>query len=113
MGVAAHTGEVIKKLTYEGLFAVGVGESVTNVHEDIHMCTPDEGSNMLSGWAEMEGAGCVCHREQNCLGKALSVDVIQDVLKKIKSTCAHFHRSDKVFMYHVCFVNSLYLYVNG
>ncbi len=68
---------------------------------------------MLSGWAEIEGTGCVCHREQNCLGKALSVDVIQDVLKKIKSTCAHFHCFDKVFMCHVCFVNSLNLYANG
>jgi hypothetical protein len=86
MGVAAHTDEDIKKLTYEGLFVVGVGESVTDVHEDIQMCTPDEGSNMLSDWAEIEGAGCVCHREQICLRKALSVDVIQDVLKKIKST---------------------------
>ena len=96
MGVEAHTGEVIKKLTYEGLFAVGVGDSVTDVHEDIHMCTPDEGSNMLAAWVEMEGAGCVCHREQNCLGKALAVDGIQDIIKKIKGTCAHFHRSDKV-----------------
>ncbi len=47
-------------------------------------------------WVEMEGAGCVCHREQNCLGKALAVDGIQDIIKKIKGTCAHFHRSDKV-----------------
>ena len=66
------------------------------------MCTPHEGSTILSALAEMEGASCVFHREKNCLRKALSVDVIQDVLKKIKSTCAHFHRSDNVFLHHVC-----------
>jgi hypothetical protein len=39
--VAAHTGEVIKKLTYEELFVVEIGESVTDVREDIYMCTSD------------------------------------------------------------------------
>jgi hypothetical protein len=92
MGVAAHAGEVIKKLTYEGMFAVGVGESDIDDHDAIHMRTPGEGSNLLSAWAEMKGLGCVCHREQKCLGKPLSVDVIQDVLKKIKATCAHVLR---------------------
>jgi hypothetical protein len=61
----------------------------------------------------MEGAWCVSHCEQNCLGKALSVDGIQDAIKKIKSSCAHFHRSDKVFMHQVCLVKLLYVYMNG
>ncbi len=96
MGTMAHTGENIWTLTYEGLVSVGLCESVEEVPGNIHMCTPDEGSNMLSAWKEMEGAGCVCHRENNCLGTALSSPGTSVVLKKLKSICAHFHRSDKV-----------------
>jgi hypothetical protein len=46
--VSAHTGEVMKKLTYEGHFAIGIGDFGTDVHVDIHICTLDEGSNLLS-----------------------------------------------------------------
>ena len=91
-----HTGNNIADITYKGLFDAGVGPDLETIHEDIHICTPDEGSNMLKAWGKIEGAGCVCHREQNCLGAALTLPGILPVLKKIKSACAHFHRSDKV-----------------
>jgi hypothetical protein len=58
----AHTGENIAKITYKGLFEAGVGPDLDTIHEDIHVCTPDEGSNMLKAWGKIEGAGCVCHR---------------------------------------------------
>lgn len=102
LGAMAHTGENIKKLTYEGLHMVGVGEDLDDVPNGIHMSTPDEGSNMLLAWEGFEGAGCVCHREQNCLGKALSSEGILPTLKKIKGVCAHFHRTDKVTSFWSC-----------
>jgi hypothetical protein len=77
---------------------MGIGESKESVPSYIHTSTPDEGSNMLAGWIEFEGAGCVCHRENNCLGKAMSCDAIAPLLKKIKGICAHFHRTDKVML---------------
>ena len=72
----AHTGANLADITYKGLLEAGVGEDIDTLHEDIHVCTPDEGSNMLKAWGKIEGAGCVCHREQNCLGAALSVPSI-------------------------------------
>lgn len=96
MNMNAHTGENIAKITYKGLFEAGLGPDLDTIHEDIHVCTPDEGSNMLKAWGKIEGAGCVCHREQNCLGAALSLPCIIPIIKKIKAACAHFHRSDKV-----------------
>ena len=92
----AHTAENIQKLTFDGLHSVGIGSCPEDVHDFVHMCTPDEGSNMLKAWEVFEGAGCVCHREQNCLREALCSVGIQSLLKKIKGVCAHFHRSDKV-----------------
>ena len=95
MNTTAHTGENIANITYKGLFEAGLGPDLDTIHEDIHVCTPDEGSNMLKAWGKIEGAGCVCHREQNCLGSALSLPCIIPIIKKIKAACAHFHRSDK------------------
>jgi hypothetical protein len=106
MGTMAHTGDNIRDLTYSGLVSVGLCETIEEVPGNIHMCTHDEGSNMLAAWREMEGAGCVCHRENNCLGTALSSAGIASVLKKLKGVCAHFHRSDKVsfdIIYFLCF----------
>ena len=104
LGDMAHTGEVIRKLTYDGLLKIGIGNP--KEYEDIplyiHMCTPDEGSNMLKAWKSIEGAGCVCHRQQTCLGKAMSCASIQPLLKKIKGICAHFHRSNKVSLTFFC-----------
>ena len=96
LGELAHTGDNIKALTYKGLLSVGIGSSLEDVKNNIHMSTSDEGSNMKKGWAELEGSGCVCHREQNSLGSAVSLDCIKPLLKNIKGICAHFHRSDKV-----------------
>ena len=93
----AHTGANLADITYKGLFDAGIGPDIATIHEDIHVCTPDEGSNMLKAWGKIEGAGCVCHREQNCLGAALSTPSILPVIKKIKAACAHFHRSEKVY----------------
>ena len=95
-GDLAHTGDTIKKLTYEGMQSMGIGESPESVPTYIHTSTPDEGSNILAGWIAFEGAGCVCHPENNCLGKALSCPAIAPILKKIKRICAHFHKTDKV-----------------
>jgi len=53
---------------------------------------------MLKGWEGFEGAGCVCHREQNCLGKSLEINDIKPIISKIKGVCAHFHRSHKVIL---------------
>ena len=92
----AHTGVNLVVITYKGLFEAGVGPDINTIHEDLHVCTPDEGSNMLNVCVEIEGMGCVCHREQNCLGTALSLPCYQPVIKKIKAACAHFHRSNKV-----------------
>jgi hypothetical protein len=96
MGTMAHTGDNIRYLTYSGLVSVDLCESIEEVPGNIRMCTPDEGSNMLAAWREMEGAGCVCHRENNCLGSALSYVGVASALKKLKGVCAKFHRSDKV-----------------
>ena len=110
MGDLAHTGDTIKKLTYDGLHSMGIGESPESVPNYVHTSTPDEGSNMLAGWIEFEGAGCVCHRENNCLGKALSCPAISPVLKKIKGICAHFHRTDKVCCSECLVFNYLNVY---
>jgi hypothetical protein len=93
---SSHTGEVISDITNKGLIDIGLGDDDTLVQDCIHSCTPDEGSNMLKGWKEFEGAGCVCHRQQNCLGKCLEVESIKPIISKIKGICAHFHRSHKV-----------------
>jgi hypothetical protein len=92
----AHTNENIDDSTYKGLFDAGVGPDLDTIHEYIHVCTLDEGSNILKAWSEIEGAGCVCRREQNCLGVALSLPCILPVLKKIKAIFPQLHRSDKV-----------------
>ena len=96
LGRLKHTGDNITKLTNDGLMGIGLGDGDTSVQDCVHSCTPDEGSNMLKGWSGFEGAGCVCHRQQNCLGTSLEIDDIKPIIKKIKGVCAHFHRSDKV-----------------
>ena len=90
-----HTGENIMKLTYEGLHTCGIDKSVVDENKGIHMCKSDEESNMIKACKEMEGPGCVCHREQNCLGGALSIESFNPLSKNIKGICAHFYRSDK------------------
>jgi len=103
----AHKGEVIRKLTYDGLLKIGIGnpKEYEDVPLYIHMCTPDEWSNMLKAWKSIEGAGCVCHSQQTCLRKAMSCSSIQSLLKKLKWICTHFHMSNKVsFTCHcLCF----------
>ncbi len=105
------------------MFEADLGPDLDTIIEDIHVCTPDEGSNMLKAWGKMEGAGCVCHCEQNCLGSALSLPCIISILKKIKAACAHFHRSDKVpansipfdvlvLDKYVCHVNTFVIYMS-
>ena len=110
MGRVAHTSDTIKEMTYEGLHSMYIGESKESVPTYIHTSTLDERSNMLAGWIEFEGAGCVCHRENNCLGKAMSCDAIAPLLKKIKGMCAHFHRTDNV-MLEALFA-PLFMYIN-
>ena len=34
-----------------GLISLGVGDDDTPVQDFIHVCTPDEVSNMLKGWS--------------------------------------------------------------
>ena len=46
---------------------MGVGNHEAELCDHVHGCTPDEESNMLKAWRMFEGAGCVCHRAQNCL----------------------------------------------
>ena len=76
----------------------GLGESEKDIVTRVHGCTPDEGSNMLKAWKIFEGAGCVCHRAQNSLKKAMeTVEAVVDLMKKIKGITAHFHRSTKVY----------------
>jgi hypothetical protein len=108
----AHTGDNIEDITYKGLFDAGLGPDLATIHEDIHVCTPDEGSNMLKAWGKIEGAGCVCHRQQNCLGAALSLPCILPILKKIKAACAHFHRSDKVPADSLFLIYAIFLYMS-
>ena len=96
LGEIAHTGENIRKFTLEGLVSVGVADDIDSIADYVHLSTVDEGSNMQAAWKIFEGACCVCHREQNCLGAALKCPSIIPVVKKVKSICAHFHRSDKV-----------------
>ena len=86
----------ISEILDSGRVSVGLCKTIEEVHGNIRMCTPDEGSNMLATWREMEDAGCVCHRQKNCLGTALSSLGNATVLKKLKGICAHFHRPDKV-----------------
>ena len=57
MNKNAHTCENIANITYKGLFEAGLGPDLDTIHEDIHVCTPDEGSNMLKAWGKIEGAG--------------------------------------------------------
>ena len=112
MNMNAHTGENIAKITYKGLFDAGLRPDLDTIHKDIHVCTPDDGSNILKAWGKIEGAGCVCHREHNCLGAALSLPCIIPIIKKIKAACAHFHRSDKVRSDSIPFdIRFLVLYV--
>ena len=91
-----HSGEAISNITNKGLQDIDFRDDDTLVQDCINSCTPDEGFNMLKGWKEFEGAGCVCHRQQNCLGKCLEVEAVKSIITKIKGTCAHFHRSHKV-----------------
>jgi hypothetical protein len=79
----------------------GVGKTEEEVCDHIHGCTPDEGSNMLKAWRIFEGAGCVCHRAQNCLKFAVDTDdAAKSVFDKVKGIVAHFHRSNKVISPH-------------
>jgi hypothetical protein len=64
----AHTGDNISERSTVGLVSLGVGDDETPVQDWVHVCTPDESSNLLKGWSGYEGEGCVCHRQQNCLG---------------------------------------------
>ena len=96
LGMTAHSGDNIRKLTLEGLVSVGVADDIDNIADYVHLSTTDEGSNMQAAWLVFAGASCVYHREQNCLGAALKCPAIIPVVKKVKSICAHFHRSDKV-----------------
>ena len=101
----AHTGENIRKLSFDCLFSLGVGECPEDVPYYIHLSTPNEGRNMLKAWEPFEGAGCVFHREQNFQREALTHKGIRDVIKKVKGICAQFHRSDKVSItWSTCFL---------
>jgi hypothetical protein len=52
----AHTGDVIKQKTLEGLHKKWrIGDNPDDVPNRVHGCTPDEGSNMLKGWNMFEG----------------------------------------------------------
>ena len=93
-----HTADNIKRMTLQGLVDMGVSAKVDTVSDHVHGCTPDEASNMLRAWDIFEGAGCVCHRANNCLKTALKDDHVGHVLKGVKAVCAHFHRSVKVSM---------------
>ncbi len=90
----AQTGDNIRDLTFNGLVYGGLCENIEEVHGNINMCTYDERSNMVAAWREMEGASCVCYRENNYFGSALSSVGIATVLKKLKGVCAHFHHCD-------------------
>lgn len=92
----SHSAKNIAEYTWKGLHDVGIGESPSDVPRNIHVGTPDEGSNMLAAWKDIEGAGCCCHREQSCLKEALSVPEVLPLVGKVKGTCAHFHRTHKV-----------------
>ncbi len=81
---SAHTGEVISEITNKGLLDIGLGDDDTLVQDCIHSCTPNEGSNMLKGWKDFEGARCVCYRQQNCLGTCLDIRDIKSIISKIK-----------------------------
>ena len=77
----------------------GLGETEKDIVTRVHGCTPDEGSNMLKAWKIFEGAGCVCHRAQNSLKKAMEKDsTVVALMKKVKGITAHFHRSTKVIL---------------
>lgn len=87
---------------------LGVGDTEDDIKDHVHGCTPDEGSNMLSGWKIFEGAGCVCHRSQNCLKVAVAgIQAAKDLFDKIKAVAAFFHRSQKVTCFlclsHACY----------
>ncbi len=81
MGDLLHTSENIKSLMSKGLYSMGICESKESVPTYIRTSTPDEGSNMLAGWIQFEGAECVCHRENNYLGKPLSCEAIAPIVK--------------------------------
>ncbi len=85
------------------MVSVGLCETIEEVPGNIHMCTPDVKSNTIVAWREMEGACCVCHHDENCLGTDYSSVEIVSVLKKLNCVCAHFHRSDKISFKMPCF----------
>ena len=90
-----HTGDNIRRITLQGLVDAGVADNMNDVADHVYGCTPDEGSNMLKAWKIFEGAGCVCHRANNCLQDALKDGDIFMVIRKVKGNCSHFHRSIK------------------
>ena len=91
-----HTGDNIRRITLQGLVDIGVADNVNEVADHVHGCTPDEGANMLKAWAIFEGAGCVCHRANNCLHESLREEDATSLIRKVKGICSHFHRSIKV-----------------
>ena len=69
----------------------GVCKTQQEVCDHVHGCTPDEGANMLSAWRIFEGAGCVCHRAQNCLKASIEVnDHAKAVFDEVRGIAAHF-----------------------
>lgn len=104
----AHTGDNIKAMTQKILFERwGIGTSPETSFSRIHGCTPDEGSNMLKAWNEIEGSGCYCHRESTCLKHALAVPEVARLVSKIRGIAAHFSRSDKV---NGCLLSVIYVF---
>ncbi len=92
-----HSGEEIGAITVKGLHEkCGVGMNHGDVASRVHGCAPDEGSNMLLGGNIFEGVGCVCHRICRCLVYCLEDFEVAPIVEKMKVTCAHFHRSQKV-----------------
>ena len=77
LGQMDHTGYNLSELTKVRIISLGVSDDDTFVQECIHVCAPNEGSNMLKRWPRYEGAGCVSHRQQNCLGTSLEIDNIK------------------------------------
>ncbi len=52
MNMNAHISENIANIIYKGLFEAGLGPDLDAIYEDIQVCTPDEGSNMLKAWGK-------------------------------------------------------------
>ena len=103
-----HTGDNIKDVTLQGLVDMGVSQDKNDVWNHVHGCTPDEGANMLKAWKIFEGAGCVCHRANNCLMKALQDESMSLLVGKVKAICSHFHRSVKVCLESNCTLQYLF-----